>query len=174
MAGQKDSIKDAKYLVTAYANGKLLEEKLVNSLTEAQKLANEFEKRHGEFSTTIQFVYDSSTKDAYNKYANETDKQFLKEALSEMRRYERNWSGMSSREKQNISPEGIDTLRQDIKFAEQRLKQLGDSSTFEEVTESLKKNEPSVDDIMNAVNAVKAVKRSKDTCHSCIRTSHKL
>lgn len=162
MAGQKDSIKDAKYLVTAYANGKLLEEKLVNNLTEAQKLANEFEKRHGEFSTTIQFVYDSSTKDAYNKYANETDKQFLKEALSEMRRYERNWSGMSSREKQNISPEGIDALRQDIKFAEQRLKQLGDSSTFEEVTESLKKNEPSVDDIMNAVNAVKAVKRTKD------------
>lgn len=162
MAGQKDSIKDAKYLVTAYANGKLLEEKLVNNLTEAQKLANEFEKRHGEFSTTIQFVYDSSTKDAYNKYANETDKQFLKEALSEMRRYERNWSGMSSKERQNISPEGINALRQDIKFAEQRLKQLGDSSTFEEVTESLKKNEPKVDDIVKVVNAVKAVKRTKD------------
>ena len=115
-----------------------------------------------------------SIKDAYNKYANETDKQFLKEALSEMRRYERNWSGMSSKERQNISPEGIDALRQDIKFAEQRLKQLGDSSTFEEVTESLKKNEPSVDDIMNAVNAVKAVKRTKDACHSCIRMGHKL
>lgn len=57
-------IKDAKYLVTSYADGKLLEEKLVNSLTEAQKLAYEFEKRHGEFSTTIQFVYDSNITDA--------------------------------------------------------------------------------------------------------------
>lgn len=63
--GMKDNkIKDAKYLVTAYVNGKLLEEKLVNNLTEAQKLAYEFEKRHGEFSTTIQFVYDSNITDA--------------------------------------------------------------------------------------------------------------
>ena len=59
MAGKKDSVKDAKYLVTSYVDGKILEEKLVNSLTEAQKLAYEFEKQHGRFSTTIQFVYDS-------------------------------------------------------------------------------------------------------------------
>lgn len=59
MAGKKDSVKDAKYRVTAYVDGKILEEKLVNSLTEAQKLAYEFEKQHGQFSTTIQFVYDS-------------------------------------------------------------------------------------------------------------------
>lgn len=59
MAGKKDSVKDAKYRVTAYVDGKILEEKLVNSLTEAQKLAYEFEKQHGRFSTTIQFVYDS-------------------------------------------------------------------------------------------------------------------
>lgn len=59
MAGKKDSVKDAKYRVTSYVDGKILEEKLVNSLTEAQKLAYEFEKQHGRFSTTIQFVYDS-------------------------------------------------------------------------------------------------------------------
>lgn len=59
MAGKKDSVKDAKYRVTSYVDGKILEEKLVNSLAEAQKLAYEFEKQHGRFSTTIQFVYDS-------------------------------------------------------------------------------------------------------------------
>lgn len=38
-----------------------------------------------------------------------------------------------------------------------------DSDTFAEVTTSLKKNEPSVDDIVKAVNAVKAVRRTKSS-----------
>lgn len=62
--------------------------------------------------------------DAYNKYANEKDINFLKEAISEMKRYERNWSFMTQRERQNISWNGIAGLREDIKNAENRLKEL--------------------------------------------------
>ena len=42
------------------------------------------------------------------------DAEFMKESLSEMKRYERNWSGMSSRDKRNIAPGGIKELRSEI------------------------------------------------------------
>lgn len=59
-----NKIKDTKFLVHAYNDGKLLEEKLVNTRAEAEQLAKEFTKNYGEFSTTIQFVYDSNITDA--------------------------------------------------------------------------------------------------------------
>lgn len=64
--------------------------------------------------------------DEYNKYANYTDKQFLKESIAEMRRYERNWSFMTASQKRDISPVGgLSELRKNIKQAEERLKELG-------------------------------------------------
>lgn len=184
---EKDSmIKDTKFLVTAYKDGKLLEEQVVGTRAEAEKLANQFEIKYGEYTTTIKLIHDScdsvkdsdafngfaymikqyssrpeqliavaskiksandltsqekqellsriesvkdsSIKDAYNKFANEKDIDFLKESLSEMRRYERNWSGMSAREKQNIAPGGISELRENIRNAEAQLKKIGDSA----------------------------------------------
>lgn len=60
----KDSaIKDTKFLVHAYNDGKLLEEKLVNSRVEAEQLAKEFTKKYGEYSTSIKLV-DSNITDA--------------------------------------------------------------------------------------------------------------
>lgn len=55
------------------------------------------------------------------KYYSETtlaDKELVRDMLSEMRRYERNWSGMTKQEKQNISPNGIKELRARIKELE--------------------------------------------------------
>lgn len=64
--------------------------------------------------------------DEYNKYASYTDKQFLKESIAEMRRYERNWSFMTTSQKRDISPVGgLSELRKNIKQAEERLKELG-------------------------------------------------
>lgn len=63
-------------------------------------------------------------KDVYNKFEHENDKEFLRNAISEMRRYIRNWSYMSKHEKQNIAPEGFTSLKQNLEFAEQRLKLL--------------------------------------------------
>lgn len=66
-----------------------------------------------------------SVKDLYNKFERETDQEFLKEAIAEMKRYERNWSFMEAKEKRNIAPNGgIKELKQNIAWAEQRLKQL--------------------------------------------------
>ena len=67
----------------------------------------------------------SKMKESYNRYAKETDIEFLKDALAEMRRYERMWDSMSAREKQNIAPEGgLEELQQNIEYAEQRLAEL--------------------------------------------------
>ena len=64
--------------------------------------------------------------DAYNKFANEKNVEFLKNAIAEMRRYERNWNFMSAKEKREIMPNGgLSALRADIKNAENRLKELG-------------------------------------------------
>lgn len=52
------------------------------------------------------------------------DKQFLKDAISEMKRYERNWNFMTTKEKRDISPGGIKELRENIKAAENRLKEI--------------------------------------------------
>ena len=76
----------------------------------------------------IESLKHDSLTDAYNKFANEKDVDFLKESLSEMRRYERNWSGMSAREKQNIAPGGISELRENIRNAEAQLKKISDNS----------------------------------------------
>ena len=51
------SIKDTKFLVHAYNDGKLLEEKLVNTKVEAEQLAKEFTKKYGEDTTSIKLVY---------------------------------------------------------------------------------------------------------------------
>lgn len=51
-----NSIKDTKFLVHAYNDGKLLEEKLVNTKVEAEQLAKEFIKKYGEYSTSIKLI----------------------------------------------------------------------------------------------------------------------
>lgn len=67
----------------------------------------------------------SKMKESYNRYAKETDIEFLKDAIAEMRRYKRMWDNMSAREKRNIAPEGgLKELQQNIEYAEQRLAEL--------------------------------------------------
>ena len=67
----------------------------------------------------------SKMKESYNRYAKETDIEFLKDALAEMRRYERMWDSMSARQKRDIAPEGgLEELQQNIEYAEQRLAEL--------------------------------------------------
>lgn len=66
----------------------------------------------------------SKVKDVYNKFEHETDKEYLKSSINEMSRYIRNWSYMSTREKRDISPEGLTALKQMLKFAQQRLAEL--------------------------------------------------
>lgn len=66
----------------------------------------------------------SKVKDVYNKFEHETDKEYLKSSIDEMSRYIRNWSYMSTREKRDISPEGLGALKQMLKFAQQRLAEL--------------------------------------------------
>ena len=70
---------------------------------------------------------------AYNRFEKEMDKEYLQESIREMRRYVSNWSFMSASQKRNISPMGgLSALKQDLKFAEDRLKQLSmkDSKMF--------------------------------------------
>lgn len=55
-------IKDTKFLVNAYKDGKLLEERIVNTKAQAEQLANEFEKKYGEYSTSIKVIWDSGSK----------------------------------------------------------------------------------------------------------------
>lgn len=66
----------------------------------------------------------SKAKDVYNSFEHETDKEYLKSSINEMSRYIRNWSYMSTREKREISPEGLGALKQMLKFAQQRLAEL--------------------------------------------------
>lgn len=88
---------------------------------EARQALKDFEKQHGRMT-------DKAIKnmDAYNKFSNEKNVEFLKNAIAEMRRYERNWNFMSVKEKREIMPNGgLSALRADIKNAENRLKELG-------------------------------------------------
>lgn len=55
------NISDTKFLVHAYNDGKLLEEKLVNTKVEAEQLAKEFTKKYGEDTTSIKLVYSNIT-----------------------------------------------------------------------------------------------------------------
>lgn len=66
----------------------------------------------------------SKVKDVYNKFEHETDKEYLKSSINEMSSYISNWSFMTTREKRNISPEGLGALKQMLKFAQQRLAEL--------------------------------------------------
>lgn len=66
----------------------------------------------------------SKVKDVYNKFEHETDKEYLKSSINEMSRYISNWSFMTTREKRDISPEGLGALKQMLKFAQQRLAEL--------------------------------------------------
>ena len=66
----------------------------------------------------------SKVKDVYNKFEHETDKEYLKSSINEMSRYISNWPFMTTREKRNISPEGLGALKQMLKFAQQRLAEL--------------------------------------------------
>lgn len=66
----------------------------------------------------------SKVKDVYNNFEHETDKEYLKSSINEMSRYISNWSFMTTREKRNISPEGLGALKQMLKFAQQRLAEL--------------------------------------------------
>lgn len=66
----------------------------------------------------------SKVKDVYNKFEHETDKEYLKSSIDEMSRYISNWSFMTTREKRDISPEGLGALKQMLKFAQRRLAEL--------------------------------------------------
>lgn len=66
----------------------------------------------------------SKVKDVYNTFEHETDKEYLKSSINEMSRYISNWSFMTTREKRDISPEGLGALKQMLKFAQQRLAEL--------------------------------------------------
>lgn len=65
------SISDTKFLVHAYKDGKLLEEKLVNTKVEAEQLAKEFTKKYGEDTTSIKVIWDSSSE--INKHMKNND-----------------------------------------------------------------------------------------------------
>ena len=55
------------------------------------------------------------SKQTWSKWDGEKyNAEFMKESLSEMKRYERNWNFYTKREKQNISPNGIKALRSEI------------------------------------------------------------
>lgn len=59
------------------------------------------------------------------RWQNETDIEFLKNAIAEMSRHESNWNFYTAREKREISPNGgLKALKEDIKFAKQRLEEL--------------------------------------------------
>lgn len=73
-------------------------------------------------------VYEPKIGDAYNKFANERDKEYLKDAIAEMKRYVNRWSSMSTKQKRDISPLGLSDLKQQLKYAEDRLKQLRDTA----------------------------------------------
>ena len=65
------NISDTKFLVHAYKDGKLLEEKLVNTKVEAEQLAKEFTKKYGEDTTSIKVIWDSSSE--INKHMKNND-----------------------------------------------------------------------------------------------------
>lgn len=102
---QSDSLKDAEQLFTV--------EYEQDGITHVHKV------RASSIEDAI-----SKVKDVYNKFEHETDKKYLKSSIDEMSRYISNWSFMTTREKRNISPEGLDALKQMLKFAQQRLAEL--------------------------------------------------
>ena len=116
------SIKDTKFLVHAYNDGKLLEEKLVNTKVEAEQLAKEFIKKYGEYSTSIKLVYsdisdkliDSDIKDSdsyqvwtinekgvYHKEADVPNPQLAKAIASQLKKQGR-WVQISKNSRTNI------------------------------------------------------------------------
>ena len=67
------------------------------------------------------------------------DAQFRKDALAEMKRYERNWSFYSAKEKRNISPEGIKGLRDRIKEIENYEKHNSKANVDKDIYENARK-----------------------------------
>jgi len=84
-----------------------------------------------------------TSKSKLNYYTDKgkNDDEFRKNALHEMKRYENNWSGMTAREKKNISPGGIKELRARIKELEaaEKVKSAKPKVKITEMTEERKK-----------------------------------
>lgn len=160
----RDSVNDAKFLITAYKDGKLLEEQVVGTRAEAEKLANQFETKHGKYTTTIKLVYDSVNDTEYYRYDYKPSRSSSNVMNTFIKANSENEARTKIKQKYpghtNVNFVGLLKISELDYEGSDRSRRL-DSDTFEEVTEELKKNEPNVDDIMNAVNAVKAVRRSR-------------
>ena len=52
----KVNIDGKQWAVHAYKDGRLMEERIVGNLQDAQRIANEFEIKYGEYSTSIKML----------------------------------------------------------------------------------------------------------------------
>lgn len=52
----KVNINDRKWAIQSYKDGQLMEELIVDNLKDAQRIANEFEAKYGEYSTSIKMI----------------------------------------------------------------------------------------------------------------------
>lgn len=52
----KVNIDGMTFIVQAYKNGQLMEELIADNLQDAQRIANEFEAKYGEYSTSIKMI----------------------------------------------------------------------------------------------------------------------
>ena len=52
----KVNTSNKQWLVHAYKDGRLMEERIVGNLQDAQRIANEFETKYGEYSTSIKML----------------------------------------------------------------------------------------------------------------------
>ena len=80
------------------------------------------------FREKIRTGYYDSIKDNYYTESDKKDKQFVKEALSEMRRYVNNWSFMSAKEKRDIG--SLSELKARIKELERVQDSINDNDYF--------------------------------------------
>ena len=52
----KVNINNKKWAIQSYKDGQLMEELIVDNLKDAQRIANEFEAKYGEYSTSIKMI----------------------------------------------------------------------------------------------------------------------
>ena len=52
----KVNINNRKWAIQSYKDGQLMEELVVDNLKDAQRIANEFEAKYGEYSTSIKMI----------------------------------------------------------------------------------------------------------------------
>ena len=52
----KVNINNRKWAIQSYKDGQLMEELIVDNLKDAQRIANEFEAKYGEYSTSIKMI----------------------------------------------------------------------------------------------------------------------